>query len=260
MAWHYIQSCGVFMTLASRFPEFATDVDVSFDATTDTPPGRDPDSYSATLRQYHLLLWTKPLPDGTPFTLVSDAPGTYLLHESAHGRFALASDSIINDNEGLLAGFYTERSLPAINAAKGPRWAWTIAQCILFPGNRVENKPTVNGARGMHPRIRDRFDLTLECIRRHYAGDQSPLSAALGRYSDFFALFTDFRGYVDFFLLEDLVEDASAVRFYLPFDDFHGPALPQDFDAYLEFLRAQASFERRRAERMQRYIDRVGNG
>ncbi|WP_113903400.1 DUF6994 family protein [Brevibacterium celere] len=35
---------------------------------------------------------------------------------------------------------------------------------------------TINGARGLHPRIVDRFDLTLECIRRHYRGEPSPLA------------------------------------------------------------------------------------
>lgn len=41
------------------------------------------------------------------------------------------------------------------------------------------------------------FDLTVEC-RRHYAGEVSPLSDTLGRYSDFFALFGDFKGFVKF--------------------------------------------------------------
>ena len=44
--------------------------------------------------------------------------------------------------------------------------------------------------------IRDRFDLTLECIRRHYLDEPSPLSATLARYADFFGLFGDFAGYV----------------------------------------------------------------
>ena len=51
----------------------------------------------------------------------------------------------------------------------------------------------------------------------------------LARYRDFFAAFEDFRGYVDFWLLQDMVTDHySAVRFCSPFDEFKPPAIPQD--------------------------------
>ncbi|REF29704.1 hypothetical protein DFJ65_0671 [Calidifontibacter indicus] len=36
----------------------------------------------------------------------------------------------------------------------------------MFPANRIGGKVTINGAKGFHPRIKDRSDLTLECIRR----------------------------------------------------------------------------------------------
>ncbi|WP_352311546.1 hypothetical protein, partial [Psychrobacter sp. W2-37-MNA-CIBAN-0211] len=77
------------------------------------------------------------------------------------------------------------------------------------------------------------FDLTLECIRRHYEGEASPLDQALLRHADFFRLFEDFRGYVDFFLLQDLVtDDYTSVRFFTPFDNFTTPALPGTPEAY----------------------------
>ena len=50
---------------------------------------------------------------------------------------------------------------------------------MVFPANRIEKKNTINGARGVHPRIADRFDLTAECIRRHYLGIESPLAVVL---------------------------------------------------------------------------------
>lgn len=66
-----------------------------------------------------------------------------------------------------------------------------------------------------------RFDLTVECIRRHYAAGDSPLAATLARYADFFALFEDFQGYVEYFLLQDLVApDCSAVRLAAPLPPF----------------------------------------
>ena len=98
---------------------------------------------------------------------------------------------------------------------------YTIGGMMVFPSNRVDGKMTINGARGFHRRVADRMDLTLECIRRHYRGEPSPLGATLARYADFFALFDDFGGYVDFFPLQDLVTaDGAAVRFFMPFDDF----------------------------------------
>jgi hypothetical protein len=39
----------------------------------------------------------------------------------------------------------------------------------------------------------------------------------------FFRLFETFKGYVDFFLLNDLVDHHGDVKFYLPFDDFQSP-------------------------------------
>ena len=69
---------------------------------------------------------------------------------------------------------------------------------MVFPSNRVDGKMTINGARGFLRRVADRMDLTLESIRRHYRGEPSPLGATLARYADFFALFEDFGGYVDF--------------------------------------------------------------
>ena len=50
-------------------------IDTTFDFRTDTPPGRDPDSHSPTLRRYHQLLWSKPLPSGVLFELDATVPG-----------------------------------------------------------------------------------------------------------------------------------------------------------------------------------------
>ncbi len=92
-------------------------------------------------------------------------------------------------------------------------------------------------------RIADRFDLTLECIRRHYLGEESPLAPTLSRYAAFFALFGDFRGYVTFFLLDDLVADDGSVKFFLPFDDDFPPeAWPKDVGAYAEYRRRSIEF------------------
>jgi hypothetical protein len=55
--------------------------------------GGDPDSTSPTLRAYHKILWSKPLPNGKTFELFEKS-GVYLHHKSALGEFFLGSDAI----------------------------------------------------------------------------------------------------------------------------------------------------------------------
>jgi hypothetical protein len=84
------------------------------------------------------------------------------------------------------------------------------------------------------PKIKDRFDLTLECIRRHYLGQPSPLNDTLVRSANFFDLFDEFAGYVTFFYLQDLVDNAaSAGRFSILFAAFDASPLPQTLEQYL---------------------------
>src|SRR4051794_34798334 len=61
-------------------------------------PGKDADSHSPTLRRYHLLLWSKPLPSGGSFDLVipkRKADG-YLIFDGPNGLMYLGSDAITN--------------------------------------------------------------------------------------------------------------------------------------------------------------------
>lgn len=231
-------------------------IDTTYDVRTDAG-GKDPDSHSPTLRRYHQLLWSRPLPNGTLFDLDVTTPGFYLHHRSELGEFGLASDSVIPSYAGyismapILAQFSREETEAFIAIG------YTIGGMMVFPGNAVDCKPTLNGARGFHPRIRDRMDLTLECIRRHYLAQPSPLAATLTRYSDFFALFSEFRGYVDFFLLHDLVAaTGAAVRFFLPFNDFNPPAMPRDADDYRKYRRLSVEFIDARNHRIDQLVNR----
>lgn len=115
---------------------------------------------------------------------------------------------------------------------------------------------TINQARGMHAGIADRFDLTLECMRRHYLGEDSLLADTLLNYEDFFALFEDFAGYVDFRLLGDLIADGQ-VRFWMPFDDFESPAVPQDVESYLTYRKGREDFITARNLRIDAYARAV---
>jgi len=223
-------------------------IDVSFDFRSDTPCDKagkflDPDAHSPKLRAYHQLLWSKPLPNGTPFALDVITPWSYLHHNSGLGEFWLTSDTVIP--------FWTKwkrmanitGQIPEVERERFNRLRYTIGGMMIFPGNRVDGENTINQERGCNPKIDDRFDLTVECIRRHYLGQSSPLSATLARYPEFFALFGDFVGYVDFFHLQDLVDEtASAIKFFMPSDDFIGSPRPATLDSYLSYRQCAAQF------------------
>jgi hypothetical protein len=230
-------------------------IDIDFDFRSDTPPGKDPDTHSPTLRRYHQLLWSKPLPRGAMFELDITTPGVYLHHLSTLGEFGLSSDAVIPTfrREPRLAPVL--RQIPEAEREAFHRIGYTIGGMMVFPGERVGGKMTINGARGFHPRIKDRFDLTLECIRRHYLGEPSPLGATLARYADFFALFRGFAGYVDFFHLQDLVDDATAeIKFFMPFDDFSGAPVPESLDAYIAYRTRATEFIESRNQRIAAHV------
>lgn len=225
-----------------------TDIDITFDFRLDTPEGKDPDTYSKILRRYHKLLWSKRLPCGAFFGLDDAIPGHYLYHGSTLGEFSLSSDAVIPTfkwNERIRT-LIPEEELKAFNAA-----GYTIGGMMVFPRNRIDGKWTINQARGCTPKIGDRFDLTLECIRRHYSNGKSPLSDVLSRYAGFFELFGTFRGYVEFFLLHDLVSaDFSVVKISVPFDDFRGSPIPSGVDEYKVYESAARAFIEARNQRI----------
>ena len=131
------------------------------------------------------------------------------------------------------------------------RLSYTMGGMIIFPANRIDGKSTINGARGLHPLIKDRIDLTMECIRRHYINEESPLTGVLTRYSDFFSLFKNFEGYTKFFLLEDWVaEDFSAIKFLMPFEDFKPPAVPKNVEDYLSYKDKTIKYIKARNQRI----------
>lgn len=127
----------------------------------------------------------------------------------------------------------------------------TIGGYTLFPSNPVAGENTINVQRGFNRKISDRFDLTLECIRRHFSGEISPLSKCLANYSAFFDLFMNFEGYVSFFLLDDLVDD-GAVKFFLPFKDFDGVGQPKNLTDYRTYMQNSMAFTSARNNRIAR--------
>jgi hypothetical protein len=182
------------------------------------------------------------------------APGAYLTHTSPLGDFKLSSDTISNSLRGSKRRAGLIAQIPSMSLDAFQSLGSTVGARILFPGNRVDGKPTINVARGFNAQIADRFDLTLECIRLHYLEQASPLAAALDRYANFFGLFDSFKGYVDFFLLGDLVQDGQ-VRFYLPFDGEFGQPLPNTVDEYIEYMTNTMGFVAARNERISAFAN-----
>jgi len=230
------------------------EVDITFDFRTDTPAGKDPDSHSPTLRRFHRLLWSKSLPNGKRFDLVDTTPRVYLHHKSELGEFWLASDTVIPSftREHKIRHVFegiSQKELDRFNAI-----GYTIGGMMLWPGDRVGGKMTINQARGFHPRIKDRFDLTVECVLRHYTGRGSPLSETLERYSEFFSLFKDFQGFVEFFFLQDIVaSDFASVRFFAPFDGFQSSPLPRSAEEYASYMAHATGFIEARNRRIEQY-------
>lgn len=179
-------------------------------------------------------------------------PGEYLHHRSQLGEFFLGSDSVIPTYTGYLAMTHILDQLGPGEHEQFLAVGYTIGGMMIFPSNRVDGRQTLNGARGFHPRIADRMDLTLECIRRHYAAAQpNPLKDVLQRYSPFFDLFHDFAGYVDHFLLQDLLESqGDAVKFFMPFEEFTTSATPSDLESYREYRRRSIDFVQARNVRI----------
>ena len=227
-------------------------INTEFDVRTDSN-GRDPDSASPTLRALHQQLWSKPLPSGALFTL-ERVPGAYLTHSSELGVFNLSSDTISNSLRSNKRCASLIAQIPSVNLDAFQALGATVGARILFPGKRVDKKQTINAARGYHPYIADRFDLTLECIRVHYLRQGSPLAATLDRYANFFGLFGSFEGYVDFFLLGDLVHNGR-VKFYLPFDGEFGQPLPNTVDEYNEYMANTMEFVAARNLRISKWSD-----
>jgi hypothetical protein len=228
-------------------------IDTTFDFRTDvTGKNPDPDASSPTLLRYHHLLWSKRLPSGRLFELTPRSRRPYaLIHDSELGKFWLTSDSV-------LATFTRGRDMQAIIGQLPPAHiealntiTSTIGGMILWPGNQIDGKWTINQARGCTGKIADRFDLTVECVRRHYESDTThPVADTFGRYRDFFDLFGSFAGYVDFWLLDDLVETNGEVKLFLPSKDFTLPSVPRNLADYLAFCEHTVEFVTARSGRI----------
>ena len=231
-------------------------IDTSFNFYSDSKGG-DPDSASPTLRNYHKFLWSKPLPNGRILEMRDDKKGAYLYHFSELGEFFFGSDAITHSYKNQKRKKWLTEQIPD-DVDELFNTGSTIGAYIIFPNNRINGKHTINQARGINSLIDDRFDLTLECIRRFYSGEKSPLYDTLSRYRSFFSLFGDFLGYVQFFFLNDLLNENRGINFYLPFDGFNSRPVFSDVNQYLSYKERVIGFIQSRNSRIENYTSNVG--
>ena len=238
-------------------------IDTSFDFTTDAPGfwdgfwdnkeglgggSSDPDLHSPTLQRYHQMLWSRELPCGEVMQLKAGSGANYLTWKD----FRFGSDSVVTSfrNPRCRDLIYEVReAIPDYKhyVEEYVHRAYTIGGSIIFP----KHKNSMNQQRGTNALIGDRWDLTLECIRRFYAGEDSPLYSTIKADKAFFDLFVDFKGYVDFFFLQDCVtEDYGAVKIWLGIGDFTESPYPKTVEEYLSWVDSQLEFVEKRNGRM----------
>ena len=113
---------------------------------------------------------------------------------------------------------------------------------------------TINQKRWIDTKIRDRIDLTLECIRLFYLKETSPLEETLERYGGFFELFNNFQWYCEYFLLDDLIDTTTnSIKFFLPFKDFYVNPIPQNVWEYYTYMENNIIFLEKRNQRIKAY-------
>ena len=237
-------------------------INVSTDFTLDTPHywdhfwetqnglgigSGDPDSLSKKLQLYHQAIWSRKLPCGEMMELQCGTGPNYLFWKD----FRFGSDSII-------VSFRYEKYRHMLEEVKKavPDYhsfvedylhrAYTIGGTMIFP----KHAGSINQAKGTNAKLRDRWDLTLECIRRYYSGEESPIGKTLVRDKEFFDLFVDFKGFVDYFFLQDCVTEEYSVKIWLGKGDFSEEPLPQTVDEYLLWIERQLVFLEKRNKRI----------
>jgi len=108
----------------------------------------------------------------------------------------------------------------------------------------------------MDCKIKDRFDLTLECIRKYYIKEENPLSDILNRFNYYFSLFNDFKVFCEFYFLQDLTKNNfSQIRYFLPFCEFKINPYPKDISEYNEYKHNCKIFVNNRNKRLLEYIN-----
>lgn len=215
----------------------------------------DPDAKNKNLQLLHQKLWSKKLPTGNFMDL---KPAV-----DYNGDNILLWENIRFSSDSLVTGFryYDCRYIMDELKSKLPNFhnyleeyikkSYTIGGMIIFP----RHTNSINQHRGCNKLIRDRLDLTIECIRLFYENKQNPLYNILMSDIEFFKLFKNFKGYVDYFLLQDIVsEDYKSVEIYLGSGQFDETPLPQNIDEWFLWHDKTIEFIEKRNKRISEFL------
>lgn len=123
-----------------------------------------PSSLTIGLPSGNQLLWSKSLPNGVLFDLSTTQTGSHLRHKSDLGEFHLFSDTVIRSFHHVRRAATIIDQIPEAEREWFSRQGYTIGGRMVFPGSRVDGHQSIKQRRKTHPKVEDRFDLTLEYI------------------------------------------------------------------------------------------------
>ena len=254
----------------------------------------DPDKSSKTLQYFHQKLWSKE-ENGIKFDFISetdeyDKNQLVLINKFNTCQIIFSEDQKVFSSDWIINNYqhWNKETFPDLKYLDNinvniknsfNNIANTIGGRIIFPRRKINGKNTINIDRGIHSNICDRFDITLECIRRFYNKEENhfkfdeigDFGNTLNRYEWFFNLFgkciDGFKNYCDFFFLQDLtINDYTEIKFFFkpvefvnkPFSFYNNP-YPKCEREYLEFIENATKFIEKRCIRMQNYINNILN-
>jgi hypothetical protein len=246
-------------------------IDVNYDFRGDLKNYEDDvDKYSLTLKKYHKLLWQKTLPNGILFELLDTKVGEYFIFKYNTNEMRLSSDWLNNTYL-----HWTQWPLNVLrNQIENKKYenfckiAHTIGNFIIFPKYPIglsENSKSINQIRGTHDKIKDRFDITLECIKRYYLKienknyyEDNPLFNVFNNFKQYFQLFINFKGFCKFFLLQDLtINNFENIKYFLPFNGFEINPYPKTTEEYHEYMKNTMEFINSRNSRINEEYNKV---
>ena len=177
-------------------------------------------------------------------------PGVYLHHRSDLGDFQLSSDAVIATFIRYAATARVIGQVPQAEHDEFDRLGYTMGGMMVFPGNKVDGKLTLNAARGFNRKISDGWTSPWSASDAT-TGTRTARSA---RTSAVRRLLRPVRGLPGLRRLLPAADLASAdyetVRFFMPFNDFDPAVIPRDLHTYLEFRRLSIEFTEARNRRI----------
>lgn len=218
-------------------------------------PNKDADKYSRMLQTYHQTLWSKLLPNGNKFELEKLSGSCLLRYTTGQNNLLLSSDRAVATFAKWKRLEHIIVQIPPSELEEFVNLTDTIGGILIWPSSQVDGMSTINAERGFNRLICDRLDITIECIRLYYDGQNSPLLETFKRYKSFFDLFVNFQGYIDFFLLQDYVtDDCKSVFIAPPYNGFKSAPIPKTVDEYSEYMNQTIKIIRARNSRINYYL------